>query len=214
MKAYMKNQFEFLCIRSPEAKQLQKAFMQEHGLPRAEQQEAVIRELWQLPEREYQYFAMAILGKTIKKLNKDDVPLLEHLITTKSWWDTVDYLAAHPAGTLLQRYPELVEPCIQSWLSSDNMWLQRTAILFQLYYKENTDQARLFATIRECAGSTQFFIRKAIGWALREYSKTEPQAVIDFVHSEQIARLSVREALKVIRRNRPQLLAGTASTGA
>ncbi|RNB56968.1 DNA alkylation repair protein [Brevibacillus gelatini] len=112
-----------------------------------------------------------------------------------SWWDTVDYLAAHTIGALFSRSPELIRPNTTAWVKGDNIWLARTALLFQLSYKSRTDQELLFALIESCAASREFFIAKAIGWALREYAKTEPEAVRDFVETA-LANLSRREALK------------------
>lgn len=201
MKAYMKNHFEFLGIRSPEFKQLLSAFVRDHGIPSVEEAGGVVRRLWQLPEREYQYAAMNLLGRLIKKLGPDAIHLMEHLIITKSWWDTVDYIAPNLVGTLFQRYPELRLPWSEKWIHSDHMWLNRTALLFQLRYKNGTDADLLFQYISKCADSKEFFIRKAIGWALREYSKTEPDAVISFVDRQPLSPLSKREALKVILRN-------------
>ena len=117
---------------------------------------------------------------------------------TNSWWDAVDTIADHLIGFHLQRFPELVPVSVAKWLASDNMWLQRTAILFQLKYKKKTDVSLLFHCIKEMANSKEFFIRKAIGWALREYSKTDAAAVQSFVASTELWPPSVREALKGI----------------
>lgn len=194
MEKYMKNHFPFLGIKSPLRKELSKRLFTEQGVP--ENWEEVVRELWEQPEREYQYVALDLVSKVKKRLAPGHIGLLEQLVTTKSWWDTVDFLASHMAGTLLRLNPELMIPSTSRWMESENLWLQRTAILFQLSYKDRTDQELLFSLIRTCASSKEFFIQKAIGWSLREYAKTNATAVYDFVEMTPLANLSKREACK------------------
>jgi 3-methyladenine DNA glycosylase AlkD len=201
MEAYMKHYFAFLGIPKPQTKPLLRTFFQQYGLLPPDQLEPVVRELWLLPEREYQYLALTLIDKSLKRLGPEAIDWLEELVAAKSWWDTVDYLAAHPIGYLLRHHENLRRERPVAWLRSGNIWLMRTAILFQLYYKADTDVSQLFETIRACADSREFFLRKAIGWALREYSKTDPQSVVEFVESEKLSPLSVREALKIV--NKP-----------
>ena len=196
MAAYMRHQFEFLGIKSPAVKGLFKQFVADHGLLDVAEIDVLVRELWTWPEREYQYIALLFLDKLQKKLSPDVVPLLEHIITHKSWWDTVDSIASHNVGKLLRQYPETRDDVMSQWRVSDNFWLRRTTLLFQLSYKTDTDEALLFSLIRENQGSSEFFIQKAIGWALREYSKTAPKSVRAFVQAQNLASLSQREALK------------------
>ncbi|MCZ8512686.1 DNA alkylation repair protein [Paenibacillus filicis] len=198
MEAYMRGQFPFLGIKSPERKELTRAFIKEHGVPQGEALEMVVRALWRLPEREFQYVAMTLLEKRRKETDPSRIELLEELILAKSWWDTVDWLASHGVGAHLASFPEQIPGCVECWMASWNLWLQRTAILFQLGYKRRTDTKLLFRLISECADSKEFFIRKAIGWALREYSKTDENAVRAFVAEQPLSPLSVREALKVV----------------
>lgn len=200
MQKYMRDKFPFLGIKSPERKALVKEFLQEHGLPPLRDVEAISRELWALPQREYQYAVMDILQRLQKKLTAESVTLLEYLIVTKSWWDTVDALASHEVGTLFANFPATKEATLAKWCTSDNLWLRRTTLLFQLGYKDNTDADLLFALIRENLDSKEFFIQKAIGWALREYSKTDATAVTHFVQTTNLAPLSQREALKWLNR--------------
>ncbi|KRF20733.1 DNA alkylation repair protein [Paenibacillus sp. Soil787] len=200
MEAYMKNHFPFLGIRNPERVALTKQFMKEHGFPKGEEGVRIAKELWELPEREFAYTALLVLIGLRKTAEREHIDVLEHFVVTKSWWDTVDMIADHLIGFHLQRFPELIQSHVDKWLASDHMWLQRTAILFQLKYKQQTDVPLLFSCIRHTADSKEFFIRKAIGWALREYSKTDPAAVQSFVASTELSPLSVREALKVIHR--------------
>ncbi|MBB3110639.1 3-methyladenine DNA glycosylase AlkD [Paenibacillus phyllosphaerae] len=197
MAAYMRDLFPFLGIKKPERAALTRDFLTEHGLPETEEELLqVVRTLWALPEREFHYTAIVLLEKRMKKAKPERAPLLEQLIVTYSWWDTVDLLAGKLAGSLFELYPELRGEYVPRWTESDDLWLRRSVLLFQLHYKERTDAQLLFALIRRFAGEEDFFIRKAIGWALREYSKTDAQAVRNFVAAEKLSPLSVREALK------------------
>jgi 3-methyladenine DNA glycosylase AlkD len=200
MEAYMRNQYTFLGIKTPERNRLTKAFWLEHGIPVGDELLAVVQQLWQLPEREYQNVAMTFLEKHSKHAEKSDIDVFENLITTKSWWDTVDYLAAHTMGDHLTKYPELIPDYAGRWIVSEDLWLRRTAILYQLGYKNRTDVDRLFDNIIHCKDEKEFFIRKAIGWALREYSKTDEEAVRRFVADTSLSPLSKREALKYVYR--------------
>lgn len=196
MAAYMRNQFAFYGIKRPKRGALFKTWVAGHGLPEADDVDPIIRDLWALPQREYQYFGVALLDKLQRKLTPGHVPVIEYAIVTRAWWDTVDLLAARNIGGLFKKYPDARAEWIAQWRASDNLWLRRTALLHQLHYKAGTDAALLFELIRENLGSNEFFINKAIGWALREYSKTAPDAVIAFVEATELAPLSRREALK------------------
>jgi len=203
MKKYMKNKFEFFGINSPLRRELCREFLRKENLPSIENIEDIVKDLWNKPQREFQYFAMELLSKYSKQLKNDDYQLFEFMIITKSWWDSVDYIASNLVGTYFKLYPELKKPVSVKWINSDNMWLQRVAIIFQLKYKGDTDTELLFEFIKRHCSSNEFFIRKAIGWALREYSKTNPESVLDFVqkHERRLSGLSKRKALKIINRN-------------
>ena len=129
-----------------------------------------VKALWEKDEREYQYAAIDYLSRTLKKLDKAHLPLIEELIVTKSWWDTVDLLATKPVGTIARKHPEVISETIETYAFGEHLWLRRTAILFQLKYKEHTDEELLYRYIRQNQTSKEFFIQKAIGWALRELS--------------------------------------------
>lgn len=158
----------------------------------------MITSMWELPEREYQYVAVDYLVKHKKKLTEEHVDLIEYLITTKSWLDTVDALASHVVGELFSKYPNLIKERGEKWLHSENIWLQRTMILYQLKYKEATDEDFLYFVIRKLKEIDEFFNQKAIAWALREYSKTNPDSVRKFIESENLSKLAVREGSKYI----------------
>jgi 3-methyladenine DNA glycosylase AlkD len=197
MARYMKDQFAFAGIPSPGLAAILREALS--GLPpptEAETTDALAR-LWALPEREFQYAGCALVRREAKHYSPAFVAVLHGVVTTKSWWDTVDSLAANGAGPLVLRHPELVS-VMDEWIESENLWLARTALLHQLRFRERTDRERLFRYCRLRAPDTEFFIRKAIGWALREYSRIAPAEVVAFVrqHSDELSPLSRREALK------------------
>ena len=196
MAKYMRDQFPFLGIPAPEQRRLQREAMQ--GLPAPTEGDLAILagQLWEKPEREYQYAGCGLVARHIRLCGPGFIETIRTLITTKSWWDTVDSLAKGGAGALVLRHPELAAT-MDRWVESDNMWLRRGALLHQLGYKDRTDARRLFRYCELRAGEQEFFIRKGIGWALREYSKVDPQAVRNFVarHGADLSPLSQREAL-------------------
>lgn len=197
MKKYMRDQFEYLGIKSPQFKVLQSGFIKQNGLPPVDDLDVIVRELWELPQREFQYLATSLIGKMEKQLGEDFIVTLEHLITHKSWWDTVDTLAGHPVGAMFKRFPKVKTKYLKKWRKSENFWLRRTTLLFQLGYKEETDFELLCELVNENLGSDEFFINKAIGWALRQYAWTHPTAVKKFVKAtKELHPLSRKEALK------------------
>jgi len=201
MEKYMLRQFHFLGIKSPERKQLLRLFKQNHGYPDADRLEAFVKQLWQTPGRELHYAAMEIAScKTFLK-DSERIILIEWMITHESWWDTVDYIASNIAEEWFKLHSQEILPVTSRWIASGNIWLQRTCLLFQLKYRHETDAGLLFRFIEKLSSEKEFFIRKAIGWALREYSKTEPTAVIQFLETQTLSPLSRREALKVILKN-------------
>ena len=198
MEAYMRNQFQFFGIKTPERTSLLRDFLKENGKAPIEECPDIVRALWSEPQRECQYIALSLLDKQSRYLTKEHLPLLEDMIVHKSWWDTIDHIASNHVGEIYQTEED--DTYLEKWIHSDNMWLNRIAILYQLKYKEKTDEDRLFRYIIMHNQSKEFFIQKAIGWALREYSKTNPEAVIRFIESEQLAPLSKREGLKHVNR--------------
>ncbi|HAQ37883.1 MAG TPA: DNA alkylation repair protein, partial [Saprospirales bacterium] len=201
MKAYMRNQFEFFGIESPIRKKIVSGILSENGKPELPVLIGLTGLLWSQPEREMQYAAMDINNYFLKKLIPAYMPIYEKLIGQKSWWDTVDWLAPRAMGSLFLRYPEHIDRHVENWLSSGNIWYIRSAILFQLHYKKHTDFELLKSIILQTIGSTEFFINKASGWALREYSKTNASAVTEFVESTPaLSGLTKTEALKWLKR--------------
>ncbi|MFI5725178.1 DNA alkylation repair protein [Streptomyces cyaneofuscatus] len=195
--AYMKHIAPFLGIPTPRRRALSKAVLAGTGRPDERDCTAIALRCWGLPEREYQYFAVDYLRRYVASCSSGFLPVLRHLVTTTPWWDTVDLLAAHVAGPLVSADPALAR-AMDRWIDDENLWAARTALLHQLRYKDATDTDRLFGYCLRRADHPDFFIRKAIGWALREYAKTDPTAVRDFVEGarDRLSPLSVREALK------------------
>lgn len=161
---------------------------------------ALARRCWALPEREFQYFACDVLIRYAAVPSAGFAATLRELLTTKPWWDTVDPLATGVVGALVRREPA-VAAMTDEWAAGPDPWLIRAALLHQLTYKEDTDPERLFRHCRMCAGREDFFVRKAIGWTLRQYAKVAPDAVRAFVAANEdvLSPLSVREALKNLR---------------
>lgn len=197
MKAYLKGQFEFLGIKSPERKELQKEFLS--NINKKEPINKVwVLQLWNYEQREFQYLAIDYLIKMKNNLLEEHIDLIKILIVTKSWWDTVDLLASHLIGELCKKYPNLINEYILKWAVSENMWLRRTSILYQLKYKDNVDTKILEYAICENKNDNEFFIRKSIGWSLREYSKINREWVKEFLENNKLSPLSIREASKYL----------------
>ena len=190
MKAYMRGQFDFFGIQAKPLRALARNFVKQH------QDLAVVEALWQLPQRELQFIAVDILRKIAPRLPADSIHTIEHLITDKSWWDTVDHLAINVVGPLCKAHPELIKQTIAPWGYHANFWLRRTAILFQLKYKIDLDTNLLTQMILANADDEEFFIRKAIGWILRQHAKTDAAFVQQFIMDHALSPLSVREATK------------------
>lgn len=205
MTAYLKDQFPFLGVGAPERRSAQRPLL---GLvnPRnpAVPTSAVLDfadACWAEAEREFQYVAVDLLRKCARLLGPDDLDRIEHLIRAKSWWDTVDGLAAWVVGPLVATNRSLVTT-VDRWIGDDDLWIARTAILHQLSYKEATDRDRLFSYVLTRSDDPDFFIRKAAGWALRQYARTDPQAVAEFVRlrEDRLSALTIREATKHLNR--------------
>ncbi|MEU6680060.1 DNA alkylation repair protein [Streptomyces sp. NPDC046925] len=196
-RAYMKNVAPFLGLPSPLRRQLSREVLADTPRPDEADCTAIALRCWQLPQREYAYFAVDYLRRHLKHCSSGFLPVARHLVTTVPWWDTVDALASHVVGGLVAADPKLRTE-MDAWIGDEDLWVARTALLHQLRHKDATDTERLFAYCLRQSAHPDFFIRKAIGWCLREYAKTDPKAVRDFVERERgrLSPLSVREALK------------------
>jgi len=204
MKQYMRNQFEYYGIKSPLRKELLRQFLKEYDKPSGEELKQIVQLLWENDHREMQYLAMDIMQKSLNNLDESFLLFLEKLILQKSWWDTVDWIAPNGFGRIFQKYPQHIKPITERWIQSENIWLQRSAIIFQLKYREKTDHTLMFDYVLIRANSKEFFVRKGSGWALRQYSKYNARAVIDFIqnHEDFLSNLTKKEGLKWLERNR------------
>jgi 3-methyladenine DNA glycosylase AlkD len=196
MAAYMRDHFPFLGIPTPERRTLARSASAGVAAPTERQLAGVARACWAMNEREYQYFATDYAQRHVRVCSDAFLVQVKYLVTHKSWWDTVDSLAP-VAGSLVLAYPALAAT-MDGWIGDANFWVARVAILHQLRYKQRTDADRLFAYCTQRASDDEYFIRKAIGWALREYSKSDPDAVGRYVTKMgvRLSPLSRREALK------------------
>ena len=198
-KAYMRNQFEFFGIKAPARRKIQKPFLVKAYLPPKRELSELIKTLWEKPEREFQLFGQEFVFLYAKGFEREDIFLLEYMVTHKSWWDTVDYIASYLMGTYFKIFPNQRKACVDKWLNSENIWLQRCVLLFQLKYKKDLDTELLTYSITSLLGSKEFFINKAIGWVLREYSKTRPEWVREFVNQTDLHSLSKKEAMRILK---------------
>lgn len=195
-KAYLLNQFEFFGMYTPQRRLLCKAHYRDHPVKDLKELEAIVKECFTLDQREYQYFGIELFAFHKKLWQDSSIKLIEHCIVTRSWWDSVDHIASEWLGLFFKMFPGKTEPVTSKWNRSGNMWLQRSSIMFQKAYKKDTNTELLSKYILHHKGSKEFFIQKAIGWALREYSKTDPAWVQAFVKNNKLSPLSEREALK------------------
>ncbi|PFX20024.1 hypothetical protein AWC38_SpisGene15540 [Stylophora pistillata] len=170
MKKYLRDKFEIFGLSSPLRKSVCKELLKEKLNP--DDTKEFVLFLWTKPEREFQYFAIDYLEKNLESSAdfEETIQCLKDLITSKSWWDTVDALASKMVGGLVKQHRDLGKVVMEEWINHENMWLRRTAILHQLSFKEETDEEMLFRFCSLRASEEEFFIRKAIGWALRHHS--------------------------------------------
>lgn len=197
MSKYMQDKFRFLGVRGASRTEIYKKYF-----PEARKSKEIdwefIENCWNKEEREFQYVVVYYLKAMQKFLKREDISRLKYLIVTKSWWDTVDLLAK-VVGSLVIRI-EGYDQIMLEWSKDSNMWLKRVAILYQLSLKEKVDEIILDKILVNNLGDSEFFINKAIGWALRDYSKYNPEWVKEFIrkNKDNMANLSIREASKYI----------------
>ena len=194
MKKYMKDHFPFYGIKAAQRTQVLRDYVKEKGLPNDWRKVASI--CWECEQREMHYVGMELVYRSKKDFTREDITLFEKLITKKSWWDTVDFIASNIMGHYFYTFPDQIVPITNKWRKSEDFWLRRVCILFQLKYKDYTDFGLMQKIIHENKYSNEFFIQKAIGWALRQYAKTSPKEVRAFVAETELKPLSRKEALK------------------
>lgn len=198
--AYLHNQFLFFGIPTPLRRKICHQFYKSKPLSSVEEVEEIIKDAFQSPYRELHYFAIELLGFHSALWNKKTIVLIEWMLVTNSWWDSVDSLNSFVVSKYFQTFPALKLTWVRKWNRSSNFWLQRSSIIFQLLYKKETDIDLLTECIVKSIHSKEFFIQKAIGWALRQYARTDAKWVKNFVKTHpEMAALSKREALKHIK---------------
>jgi 3-methyladenine DNA glycosylase AlkD len=200
MSAYMKGLFPFYGIMAGPRKLIVKDWIAAHNLKNnSPKRKTIIHLLFLETERELQYAGIDLLLTLPKKhIKKSDLVLIKHLIVSKPWWDTVDLIASNYLGEYLTKFPEEKHKVIDAWRHSDHLWLKRSCLIFQLKYRNSTDHHLLQALIHEMKDEKEFFIQKAIGWSLREYSKHNPNWVKEVIELENLKGLAKREASKYI----------------
>ncbi len=196
MKAYLLHQFVFFGLQTPERRKICKAYFHDYPIHHLKDLENIVKSCFALPQREFHYFAIELFSYHNKLWKISSIKLMEYCLLNKSWWDTVDGIASEWLGLYFKMFPEKIQSVTLSWNTSSNKWLQRSSIMFQKANKKNTDTELLAKYILHCSKSKDFFIQKAIGWALREYSKIDSEWVKQFVNNNELATLSKREALK------------------
>lgn len=204
MQAYMKSAMPFLGVQTPIRRTLCKQVFATHPLPDAETWRSTILLLWrEARHREERYAAVDLSGQRAYRAHQtlDALPMYEEMIVTGAWWDFVDELAIHRVGPLLRSYPGPMRRRLLAWSRSDDLWKRRTAILAQIAFQEETDLDLLFRCIEPSLPSREFFLRKAIGWSLRQLSAVRPRDVVRYVkeHEADLSPLSRREALRILR---------------
>ena len=197
MSKYMLNKFEYIGIKTPERREIFKNFFKEYKNKEKIDWEFV-NKCWENKYREFQYVAADYLKNMKDKLTIDDIPKLKRLILKKSWWDTIDNLDMTIGALALK--DSNVNKILLEWSLDENIWLRRIAIDHQLLRKEKTNAELLEKILKNNLGQAEFFINKAIGWALRDYSKTNPERVKNFIeeNKEKMSKLSIKEASKYL----------------
>jgi 3-methyladenine DNA glycosylase AlkD len=201
MQAYMKSTMPYLGVQTPGVRAACRAVFAMHRLSDFTSWHDTALSLWRTAtHREERYAAIELTGwKTYRDFQTlAALPLYEEMITTGAWWDYVDVIAIHRIGPLLGRFPTEMDALLRTWATSADLWKRRSAILCQLSFKRNTDLELLYGCIAPSMQRPEFFLRKGIGWALREHAKTDPRGVIRYVklHKARLSPLTKREALR------------------
>ena len=196
---YMRNRFPFIGLMKDQQDKYWKEFQEIHGRVDAQNAIEFCRQCMRYTEREMWYIGMKTLIKHKNKLKSKDIDFVRTLIIESDWWDIVDLVSSHLVGTLYLQYPE-IQNTVDQWIYDENMWLRRSALIYQLQYKAKTNEEKLYGHILLACSESEFFIRKAIGWSLREYSKHNPKSVQRFIetHRDQLSTLSLKEGSKYL----------------
>lgn len=200
MQAYLKTDMPFYGVQKPGRAKIMRHIEKGFAPGTHDDYLALATALWELPHREEKYLAQGVATTFDEFIVPESMPLYLRFIEEGAWWDFVDETATHMIRELVLEYPEQTWAVVDSWNDDENMWLRRTSIICQVGAKERTDTERLFRFSRARMHEKEFFIRKAIGWALRDYARTDPEAVADFVNEtrEGLSGLTFREATRHI----------------
>jgi len=196
MVAYMRGQFPFLGVMAADRRRISRSCMRAARSATPDDLLSFAERCWDQHEREFQYIGADVLRAGAASLRAGDLARVRALIQEKSWWDTVDSLAAWTVGPMVANHALGSE--MDRWIDDPDLWVARTAVLHQLSYKDRTDARRLFDYVERRADEPEFFMRKALGWALRQHARQDPEAVRTFIeaHRDQLSGLTVREALR------------------
>lgn len=200
MASYMKTDMPFYGVPSPVRRKILKALVPAHRPSANDEYRRQVARLWEQPHREEKYLAIEWAKRHRAFVTFENLGLYERMVIEGAWWDLVDDIAAHLVGAVVRADTERMRPVLERWLVGGDLWLRRTVIICQLESKDHTDADLLFDACARSAHETDFFIRKAIGWALRQHSKIDPEAVRIFVeeHRDDLSGLSLREATKYL----------------
>jgi 3-methyladenine DNA glycosylase AlkD len=201
MQAYMKSSMPYLGVQTPQLRKTIRAAFAAYPLESFEEWRGAVLELWRKARyREERYLAIELAGYSRYRpfRSLDALPMYEELITSGAWWDFVDAIATRQLGEVLRKHPAEMSAILRQWAVCEDIWKRRSSILAQLNFKGDTDLKLLYACIEPSLGASEFFLRKGIGWALRQYARTDPAEVVRFVrrHEARLSPLSKREALK------------------
>ena len=185
-------------IQGPGLREIERSVRQRFPVTTTGEYVAAVATLWERPHREEKYLATAVASRHKKFMTFEQLPLYRRMITEGAWWDLVDSVAPSCIGHLLETDRSRMGPELDRWIEDDDMWMRRSALIAHLKLKDATDEAQLFDHCRRTMHETEFFIRKAIGWALRQHARTNPNGVKAFVlkHRSDMSGLSFREATK------------------
>lgn len=200
MAAYMKTSMPFYGVQTPQRAEILREAGKRFSVATHQDYQRAVLGLWTLKHREEKYLALGLARLWPEFIVPESLTLYRRLIQDGAWWDFVDETAAHLVGRVLLDHREQIAPIIDKWIEARDMWVRRAAIICQLSHKDKTDHVRLFRYCVACSAEKEFFIRKAIGWALRQYSYSAPRRVRDFLakNRDRLSPLTYREASRVM----------------
>ncbi len=200
MASYMKTTMPFYGIQKTERNRVNREIKKRFVPKDRRQYHTIIKALWKLPYREEKYTSIEYAKQSDEFISLESLPVFELMIRQGQWWDFVDDIAIKLVGRVLYKDRKKMKPILDRWIVDDDLWIRRTAIISQIHHKKETDQEQLFRYCLKCIDEKDFFIRKAIGWALRDFSKTDEKPVKQFLikHKDQLSGLSFREGSKYV----------------